>query len=303
VSERERVLALRQDLGRQLRGLRKEADLSQQQLASRIGYTRSAVSNTESGGYAARRFWRKCDELFGTDGVLARRYDQIHLQTATHRHPAGNTQRIPPDGNAGLRRLRATGGSGALGEALAAYRELGWPVEQRQDRLVLVTGTVVDALEIPRSAGRLAARWWTYTSGAADAVRGLPALPHPEQALAVISAGDSCYFLAASGSSPWTEPDVPVDRPIAEGGPTIRWHCLGSGIPAPPAPIGEGNPASWACLPSRRLRLAPAIGLLDLLAIATSQQEADRLRLPGGVSAIPVPGYRLPLADDTVGTI
>ena len=115
MSERERVLALRQDLGRQLRGLRKEADLSQQQLASRIGYTRSAVSNTESGGYAARRFWRKCDELFGTDGVLARRYDQLHLQTATHRHPAGNTQRIPPDGNAGLRRLRATGGSGALG--------------------------------------------------------------------------------------------------------------------------------------------------------------------------------------------
>jgi hypothetical protein len=86
---------------------------------------------------------------------------------------------------------------------------------------------------------------------------------------------------------------VPASTPVpAGGGPAVRWHCLGSRIPAPPSPAAAGRPAAWAYLPAQRLRLAPAIGLLDLLAkaAATAGHDAGRLAFPGGVLVSPVPG-------------
>ena len=55
-----------------------------------------------------------------------------------------------------------------------------------------MTGTVIDALEVPRAAGMVAAAWWLYTRGVPDEIRGLPALPDPAVALAAIAAGPRC---------------------------------------------------------------------------------------------------------------
>jgi hypothetical protein len=74
--------------------------------------------------------------------------------------------------------------------ALLAYGALGWPTVANGEVVELVTGTVLGALEVPRVAWMLAACWWRCSGGTADMIRGLPALPDPRQALAVIACGD-----------------------------------------------------------------------------------------------------------------
>ena len=284
-----RAREMRRELGRRLR---EAAGLSQQQVAKRVGYTRSAVSNAEAGGYARRRFWEMCDELFGTGGVLACRYDEIHQRPASQPGLAGLER--DADGP-GLEMLHGARDPASAALALAGYRKLGWPMEESRGGLALVTGTVIDALEVTRPAGTLAAAWWLYTGGAADEIRGLPALPRPDQALAVVDAGPSLFFLAQAGG-PWNARDVPDRAPGPAGMPAVRWHCLGSRIPMPPSAAADGQAAAWAHLPAGRLRLAPAIGLLDLLAkaAATAQRDVGRLAFPGGVVVIPVPGPHSP---------
>jgi hypothetical protein len=71
-------------------------------------------------------------------------------------------------------------------------------VQPGGDGLELVTGDGLEALELPRAAGMFAVSLWLYSRGRPDEVRRLPALPHPAQALAVITAADRCYFLAAA---------------------------------------------------------------------------------------------------------
>jgi DNA-binding XRE family transcriptional regulator len=68
---------LRRSLGQKLKAIRTEAGWSQQQLARKIGYTRSGVSSAESGGYAGRGFYECCDEALNTGGTLAPQYDAI----------------------------------------------------------------------------------------------------------------------------------------------------------------------------------------------------------------------------------
>jgi transcriptional regulator with XRE-family HTH domain len=287
--------AMRRELGQRLQELRLAAGLSQQQVARRAGYTRSAVSNAEAGGYARRRFWELCDELFGTGDMLARGYDEIgHRSAATSRSRAAESERDA--GVPGLELLRVAGDAGSAAAALAVYQRLGWSAKQHEDGLTLVTGTVIDALEVPRAAGLLAARWWVFTRGAADEVRGLPALPRPEQAMAVVDAGDSLFFLARA-AGPWDGGGVPAGARVPGSGlVAVRWHGLGSQIPAPPSPAGAGQPTAWAHLPRGRLRLAPAIGLLDLLAkaAAVAGPGGGRLAFPGGLLVVPVPGLRHP---------
>jgi len=54
----------REELGRSLKTVRQAAGLLQRELAHKIGYSRSAVGNAETGqsGYA-HRFWELCDEV------------------------------------------------------------------------------------------------------------------------------------------------------------------------------------------------------------------------------------------------
>ena len=155
----------------------------------------------------------------------------------------------------------------------------------------LVTGSVLDALEVPQAAGILAAHWWQCTGGAADQIRGLPALPDPRQALAVVNCGGRSFFLAAAGSFPWAGEDR-AGLPRVTDTPVIGWHSGGSRVPAPPGTGGDGQQATWAYLPPGRIQLASPVMLLDLLAkaVAATWQEPQTLTLPGGVRAIPVLG-------------
>jgi transcriptional regulator with XRE-family HTH domain len=297
VSDAAQARVLRRELGQRLKGLREAAGLSQQQVARRVGYTRSAVSNAESGGHARRRFWELCDELFGAAPTLASGYDQIYPRPAAP-PPAPGPER--DDGMTGLELLLAAQETSSPAQALAGYQKLGWPTEQHDGKLVLMTGTVIDALEVPRPAGMLAADWWLFTGGAADQVRGLPALPRPDQALAAIDTGDSLFFLASShGTDPRRDnclTSTIVAAPATPGPPAVRWHSQGSHIPVPPSPAGPGRTAVWAHLPSARLRLVAPVGLLDLLAkaVAATGPGAGRLVLPGGVLVLPVPANQSP---------
>ena len=54
------------------------AGLTQEQLARRIGYSRSAVAGAESSGQGtARDFWMRCDAVLGAGGVLVAYYRRI----------------------------------------------------------------------------------------------------------------------------------------------------------------------------------------------------------------------------------
>jgi len=76
--ESQTIVGMLRDLGRQLAALRQEAGLTQQGLAVLVGYSRPAVSLAEIGRQAVtRRFWRACDKVLDTGGVLAAGADQI----------------------------------------------------------------------------------------------------------------------------------------------------------------------------------------------------------------------------------
>jgi len=278
VSDSEAVRALRRQLGRQLAAARQGAGYTQREFARRISYARSTLSTVESGTQrAARAFWEACDEVLGTGGEFARGYDQMRAQRATEQPGASA---VAPG-----RGLRAE----TLPEALLAYRALGWPVVADGDVAELSTGTVIDALAVPRAAGILAASWWQATNGAADQIRGLPALPHPGHALAAIACAGDFYFLAAAGSFPWAGQDV-TDVPLPADTPVIGWHSDGGRIPAPPGIDEDGRPVTWAYLPPDQMQLPSPVLLLDLLgkAIATTSRRPQSLALTHGIQAIPV---------------
>jgi hypothetical protein len=306
MNEVDKAWELRRELGRELKARREAAGLSQPELADRTGYSRSAIATLESagGGAAGRVFWERCDAIFGTGEMFARRWDEIRQHVQAARTGQATARRRPGSrrprgaGAAQLQALRMLGSGlepSALPEARSAYARLGWPVAHLGDRLDLVTGTVVDVLEVPRAAGLLAIDWWLGSGGSADTVRGLPAVPRPDEALAVISAGKSFYFLGRAGACPW-----PADRLTGPGAagrkasPVISWHSHGSRVPLPPGQAHDGQLAEWAYLPTRGAWLASPFSLLELLAKAVTvvRSKPPALRLPGGVLA--VPAHRTP---------
>ncbi|MCA1602572.1 MAG: helix-turn-helix domain-containing protein, partial [Acidobacteria bacterium] len=65
-------------LGRQLAALREAAEIGQQQIARRTGYSRPSVSHAEGGRQLLRRdFWTTADELLNAGGVLLAEYEQV----------------------------------------------------------------------------------------------------------------------------------------------------------------------------------------------------------------------------------
>jgi hypothetical protein len=286
-----------------LKVARAGAGLSQTQLALRVGYSRSMISTVESaaGSWASREFWGKCDQVLDTGGTLTACVDEIPQRAPGPRRPArgaGGNEPGRPRIPAGGRKTTQQDGSGVLAtrvvEAAAGYRQLGWPAEERDGGLELVSGEVLDALEVSRVAGMLAIRWWLYTDGVADEIRGLPALPSPQEAMAVIEAGPGMFFVTAGGCCPWRlsdrTPGVPDDADV----PLVRWHASGSRIPAPPSQVARHDRAGWAHFPVGPVRLASPIALLDLLAKAAAMagRDGDALALPGGVLAVPAARLR-----------
>ena len=285
MSEQEEIRAQRRDLGRQLAAARKQAGYAQREFARRISYARSTVSTVESGvQHAGRPFWEACDDVLRTGGTFARGYDQIRAQQAAVSRPGIQPTPAPGEPDNGLR-------APTVAEALRAYQALGWPTVADGGIAALVTGTVLDALEVPRVAGMLAACWWRCTGGLADEIRGLPRLPDPQQALIVIACADRFFFLTAAGSCPWAGQDLAADPPRTADTLVIGWHSSGSRILAPPSVSSDAQQATWAYLPPGRIRLACPVVLLHLLAkAAAATQHPQAVSLPGGVLAVPVPG-------------
>lgn len=290
MSESEATRTLRRELGRQLAAARKEASYAQREFARRIHYARSTLSTVESGvQHAGRAFWEACDSVLGTGGLFVQGYDRIRDQQAAEREESHRSSLLSGQEPAWLafQGLRAT----TLEEALPAYRALGWPVEADGIVAELVTGTVFDALEVPRPAGILAANWWERTGGTADPIRGLPALPDPRRSLVAVAYEDQFFFLATAGSYPWAGQHPAASTEDPADAPTVRWHS-GTRIPAPPAPSRDGQPAAWAYLPAGEILLPSPVMLLDLLAKASAATWRTKwaLTLPDGVLAIGVPG-------------
>jgi DNA-binding XRE family transcriptional regulator len=72
------VAVLLRELGRQLAALRREAWLTQDNLAGLAGFSRSTVSLAEIGRQPhAGEFWAACDRALDSGGVLAAGLDQI----------------------------------------------------------------------------------------------------------------------------------------------------------------------------------------------------------------------------------
>jgi Helix-turn-helix domain len=311
-------VSARRDLGRSLAAERRAAGFTQRQLAVATGYSRSAVSNAEIGHPdVARVFWARCDQILGSGRGYELAFEKI--RAAEREAAAGRGTGGPPAAPAasGTGRGRPPAGGDALAEALAGYQDLGWPAVAGYGTVELLTGEVIDALELPRAAGLLAASLWLYSRGRPDDARRLPALPHPARSLAVITAGDRCYVLAAAGGCPWPAPPQPDEAgpgPVRsdEAGPdadypagdpetdppeaaspgrrVIRWHSGGSRILAPPSRLPGGGRAAWAHRPARPVHLPAPAAVLGLLATASADADDDGppgLTLPGGVRVLP----------------
>jgi transcriptional regulator with XRE-family HTH domain len=295
VRESDEVTALRRDLGRQLAERRKAAGYVQREFAALVGYSRTAVANAETGhARIGRPLWERADRVLGTGELFARGFDRIQAQA-----PAGSRlgatlasarDRVPAE------RAAASDGLESLAaeQARLACRDRRWPAEEdAAGRLWLVTGTVIDALEVPLAAGLVAVAWWLYTRGVPDEIRGLPILPDPAAALAVIAAGPRCYFLARSGACPWRARNA--DGSSVAGTAEVRWHADGSRVLAPPSPLAGGERAVWAHVPSPGGQLASPMALLHVLAQAVdATRHGDSLVLPGGVRAIPAINISVP---------
>jgi len=286
-AEPDAIRVLRRELGRQLAVARAAAGYTQGGFAQRISYARSTISTVESGVQrAGRSFWDACDRALRTGGTFARGYERIRAERAAVRQAVFD---LSLTAGSPAESLRAA----TVADALIAFEALGWPTASQGGMAELVTGTVLDALEVPQAAGELAACWWRCTGGAADQVRGLPELPDPARALAAIACAGRFFFLVAAGSCPWSGNDVAARPARAYDAPLIGWHSTGSRIPAPPSAGSGGHPAAWAHLPSGEIDLACPIFLLDLLARAVAATRHPRaIALPGGVLAVPAAGLR-----------
>lgn len=288
MAESVRVRALRKALGRELAARRRGVGLTQAGFARRAGYSRSSVSTIECGTQAAAAaFWAACDRVLQTGDLFTSGHDRIQAQQVADSRAADEAARAAATARIGTAWPQGYALDAAdPAEAMAAYRDLGWQIDDVDGRMELVTCADVEALEVRRSAGVLAVGWWTESKGAPDVVRGLPALPHPAESMAVIAAGQRCWFLVRGGECPWIDEDARHAEP--GGGAAIRWHAYGSRIPAPPSVAADGHTATWARVPCPPMRLPAAVSLLDLLAKAMAVASDPRaLTLPGGVQAVP----------------
>jgi transcriptional regulator with XRE-family HTH domain len=288
---------MRRELGRQLAARRKAAGYLQREFGVLLGYSRTAVANAETGhARASRQMWQRADQVLGTGELFARGCDRIQARLDAEAR-AGAPRPVPGPGCGGSGPVPDDLESPETGQALQACEERGWPAqEDRAGGLWLVTGTVFDVLEVPRPAGMLAVAWWLYTRGVADEIRGLPALPDPAGALAVVAAGPRCYFLTQAGACPWTLREARTgDAADLAGAVVVRWHAYGGRVPAPPSRLDGGERVVWAHVPCGDEPLVSPVALLHVLgqAVAATREDGG-LVLPGGVRAVPAAGTPLP---------
>lgn len=138
MKEPDPIRSARLGLGQQLAQLRKEAGLTQHQLAPLIGYSRTTVANVEVGRQLAdRAFWVRVDAAFESGAALTLEYDSIGAQHGPPRQlearAAPSMLQVPGAGDADIAAIRAVAeaftaadrrvGGGRLYQAVAAYLE------------------------------------------------------------------------------------------------------------------------------------------------------------------------------------
>ena len=271
---------MRAEMGAELKRRRRAAGLSQEQFAALAGeYSRTTVSHAEQGlPDVGRGFWQAADRLLGTGEFFATSYDEVRECLEPDKRAA-----VRGDGSVLLCELAMK--VAEPDRARASYQRRGWPAAVRGDALELLTGKTADVLEVSRTAGTVAAGAWLESGGAEGALRGLPRLPAPDGALAVIDAGERWFFLVRPGF-PW---QVGGARPRPARETQIFWHSAGGRVPLPPSKAGQ-SAARWAHLPAAVLQLPPPLAVLDLLGWAVVMtSEPGMLRLPGGAAVAPAP--------------
>jgi transcriptional regulator with XRE-family HTH domain len=79
------LVALKRALGHQLAALREAAELGQQQIGRKTGYSRSSVAKAEGGRQLlTREFWTTADQLLNADGALLASYEQVRAAKEEH---------------------------------------------------------------------------------------------------------------------------------------------------------------------------------------------------------------------------
>ena len=79
------LTAHKRALGRQLAALREGAEIGQQQVARRTGYSRPSVAHAEAGRQLlTREFWKAADELLKADGALLAEYERVRAAKQAH---------------------------------------------------------------------------------------------------------------------------------------------------------------------------------------------------------------------------
>jgi transcriptional regulator with XRE-family HTH domain len=278
--ESQNAALLRHSLGRELAARRQAAGYTQSELAKLTGYARSTVSTVESGRqHVTREFWEYCDQALRTGGALVGAFRQMERAKA-----AEEAQRSTAMPTSAMDNEPST---------LADYNKIGWPAQERDGRLELITGDELEALELDRPAAMLAVNWWLGTGGLPDEIRRLPALPAPSESLAVIAADEHFFFLVQGGMCPWVGgadmAGYTCDHNRSVNEPVIRWHAGGCRLPAPGSAASCGASATWLHMPAGPIRLPNPVTLLDLLAKALGavRYRPDALALPGGILAVP----------------
>ncbi|MGH3940900.1 MAG: helix-turn-helix domain-containing protein [Pseudonocardiaceae bacterium] len=79
------LVALKRALGQQLAALREAAELGQQHVGRKTGYSRSSVAKAETGRQLlTREFWTKADSLLNADGALLASYERVRAAKEEH---------------------------------------------------------------------------------------------------------------------------------------------------------------------------------------------------------------------------
>ena len=85
IEEPPELVAMRLALGQQLAALREAAEIVQQQIGHKTGYSRSSVAHAESGRQLlTREFWKTADDLLQADGALLAGYEQVRVAKEEH---------------------------------------------------------------------------------------------------------------------------------------------------------------------------------------------------------------------------
>jgi DNA-binding XRE family transcriptional regulator len=160
--DRGQLSDLRRRLGERLRTSRRQAGLSQEQLARRVGYSRSAVAAAEIGDQQRpEEFWVRCDELLVAGGAITGAYRE--LAAFQLRQAQARVRRAEAEREAKIQRWRElagldVGGAEPVGSALAEGPALGEDGAGLSTACAGAEAAVFDApFDIARRTQRLAA--------------------------------------------------------------------------------------------------------------------------------------------------